>query len=131
MRGRAEFSGLLNINRGNFFCDEACWENDFKHFDVVAVAEFAMPDIWRLMNAGACFEADDALALVLKFNPALEDVNQLKLRLMHVWLTGELLSSCCSNYVGINTALRCAPYSQIAIFVKGTKTSFELSIQGV
>ena len=40
----------LPIHRGDFFCSEACRQDDFKHLDVVAVAEFAMTNVRRLMD---------------------------------------------------------------------------------
>lgn len=82
----------LAIDRCHLFGRKTGGENDLKHFDVIAVAELAVPNVWWLMHARARFKSDNALALILELNPALEDVHQLKIRLMGVRLTGELFS---------------------------------------
>ena len=45
--------------------------HDFQHFNVAAMAHFAVPDFRRLVNAGTGFEPHNALALVFEFDPAL------------------------------------------------------------
>ena len=80
------------------------------------------------MRARACFKPDNALALIFKLNPALEDVHKLKICLMCVGLTGELFSSRCTDDVRIDPAFGCLFDTQITILVKRTKTTLEYSI---
>ena len=80
------------------------------------------------MHARACFKPGNALALILEFNPAFEDVHKLKIRLMRVRLTGELSSSRCTDNVRIDPAFGCLFDPQITILVKRTKTTLEYSI---
>jgi hypothetical protein len=40
----------LPIDRCDLFRGEACRKDNFKHFDVIAVAELAMTNTWGLMD---------------------------------------------------------------------------------
>jgi hypothetical protein len=66
-------------DRVNQLSVEACRQHDLKHFDVVAMAKFAVADTGWLVHTGSRFEADDALACIFDFDPALEDLDQLEL----------------------------------------------------
>lgn len=76
----------LAIDRSDVLCRKARWQHNFQHFNIVTMAKFTMANIGRLVNARPRFEANDSLALIFKFDPAFQDVHQLKLGLVKMRL---------------------------------------------
>src|SRR6185436_20231897 len=116
------------IDRRHLFRGEASRKHDLQHFDVVAVAELAMTDARRLMDARASFEADDALAFVLEFDPSLEDVDKLEFGSVQVRLAGELLARCGPDDMSDDASLRRAFDSQVPILVERAEAPLEPGI---
>ncbi len=87
----------LTVDGIYFFGSETCGQHNFQHLNVRAVAQFAVADAGRLVHAGARLQAYGALALVLEFNPALEDVDKLKFSVVQMRLAGKFLPCrrCC------------------------------------
>ena len=68
---------------------EVARQHDLQHFDVFAVSDLAVANLGGLIDARSGFEAHPALTLVLELDPALQDVNELKDRLVLVRLARE------------------------------------------
>ena len=85
LRGRK-----LAVYRGHLYGRKTGRENHLKHLNVMAVAEFAMANLGRLMDTRPRLEAHHALAFILKLNPAPQNVDQLKRGLMKMGLPGSI-----------------------------------------
>jgi hypothetical protein len=80
---------VRSSSTGHFFGSEPSRHDDLEHLDVVAVCDLAVPDRRRLIDTGTRVEADRALALVFEFDPALQNMNELKSGLVPVRRAGK------------------------------------------
>src|SRR5258705_13693753 len=88
-----------------------------------------MTTVERLMNTGACLQTHLALPLVFEFDPSLEHIDQLKVRLVQVWLTREFLSGRCPDDMSIDTPVRRGLDAEISVLVVRAKpAAFERRI---
>jgi hypothetical protein len=78
---------MLTVDRRYFVCGEGRRHDHLEHFEVFAVSHFAMTYLWRLMHARPRFEPHAPLAFILELDPALENVHELKRRVVKVRLT--------------------------------------------
>ena len=77
---------MVPLDRVHLMGGEVAGHHDLQHFNIVAMAHFAMAYARRLMHAGTGFQADTTLAFILELDPALEDVHQLKAGCMRMRL---------------------------------------------
>src|SRR5215211_2831352 len=97
------FSRSLAIDRRNFLSREGRRENHLQHFDVFAMPDLSVANLWWLMHTGTGLEPHDPLTLVLELNPALEDIHQLKGGLVEMGLAREFLACSCTDDVSYDS----------------------------
>lgn len=78
---------MLSAYRCDFCCCETRRQDNFQHLDVIAVTQLAMANAGWLMDARSGLKANNALTFVFEFNPALQNIDELKLCLVKVRLT--------------------------------------------
>jgi hypothetical protein len=118
----------LAVYEWDFFRGEPRWKNHLEHFYVIAVAEFAMTNLGRLMDARPGLEANHTVTLVFELDPTLQHIDKLKGGLVQMGLTRELLSGRRADDMSLDASLRCFLDSEIAVLEERPQTSFELSI---
>jgi hypothetical protein len=122
---------VLALNGIDFLGGKARRKDDLQHLYVVAVAELSVSDAGRLMHTGPSLQTNNAVAFVLELDPSLQDVDELKARLVEVRLAGERLAGRCPNDVGVDSPLGCSLDAQVTILVERSKASFKDCILGV
>jgi hypothetical protein len=118
----------LAVYEWHFFRGEPRWKNHLEHFYVIAVAEFAMTNLGRLMDARPGLEPNHTVTLVFELDPALQHIDKLKGGLVQMGLARELLPGCRADDMSLDASLRGFLDSEIAVFEERPQTSFELSI---
>ena len=103
-------------------------QHHLQHFNVLAVAQFAVADAGRLVDARTRLQPHGALALVLELDPALEDVHQLEFGVVPVRLAGEVLPRGRADDVGFDAPLGGLPDAQVALFEERAQAALEAGI---
>lgn len=78
---------VLAVYRRDFFRYETRRKDNFQHLDVVAMPQLAVANAGWLVDARSGLQADNALTFIFEFDPALQNIDQLKFCLVKVWLT--------------------------------------------
>lgn len=119
---------VLTVYSSDFFCCKTRRKHNFQHLDVRAVTQFAVANTGRLVDARSGLKANNALSFIFEFDPAFQNINELKLCPVKVRLTGEVLSRRRPDDMRVNPALRCRFDTKVAVFIERTKTAFKLGI---
>ena len=83
------------------------------------------------MHARARFQPHDALAFILKLDPAFQNVDQLKRGVVQVRLTRKFRARSGPNHMRVNAPARGRFDAQIAVFVERSQPAFEGGVFGV
>lgn len=92
--------------------------------------KLSMTDLGRLMHARPGLQPHFAMRFVFEFDPALEYIHKLKVRLVEVSLAGKAASGR-TNDVGDNAALGCLLDPQISILEEGPQAALKTCLAGV
>jgi hypothetical protein len=106
-------------------------QDDLEHFDVFTVSNLAMANLRRLMHAGPSLEPNSTLTFIFKLDPTLEDVYELKGRIVNVWLAREVGTGCCTNDVGNNASRGSVLDPKIAVLVERAESALEGGVLGM
>src|SRR4029079_2644610 len=127
----ASQSPTLAFHGSDFLGLEVRRQNDLQHFDVFAVSNLAMANLRRLMHAGPCLEPNSTLTFIFKLDPTLEDIYELKGRIVKVRLAREVGTGCCTNDVGNNASCGSVLDPKIAVLVERAETALEGGVLGM
>jgi hypothetical protein len=78
---------MLAIDGRDFYGLEVGRQDDLKHFDVFAVSKLAMTNLRWLMHTRPCFDPNWALTFTFANSIQPSSTDQLKARVVKVWLT--------------------------------------------
>lgn len=96
-----------------------------QHLHIVRVADFAMPDAWRLVEARSRLHQNFANAFVFKFGPALQHIYKLHVAVMPVPFTVRRFARKRANHVAHHFASRGAVDAQVAILEVAAQPLFK------